>query len=54
MISMDRKDVLLGVSCSLFCVGGVVLATTDLEWISWGIMATAVGLWFAGIYRGLK
>ena len=54
MISMDRTEGLLGVSCSLLCGGGVVLATTDLEWISWGIMATAVGLWFAGIVKGLK
>jgi len=54
MISMDRKDGLLGASCFLFCAGGVVLATTDLEWLSWSMMATAVGIWFAGIVKGLK
>jgi hypothetical protein len=54
MISMDGKEVWFGVSCVLFCVGGVVLAATKLEWLSWSMMATAVGFWFAGIYRGLK
>ena len=54
MISMDRKDGLLGASCFLFCAGGVVLATTDLEWLSWSMMATAVGIWFAGIVKGLN
>ena len=37
MISMDRKDgPLLGASCFLcLCAGGVVLATTDLESLSY-------------------
>jgi inner membrane protein involved in colicin E2 resistance len=54
MISMDRKDVLLGVSCSLFCVGGVVLATTDLEWFQLGYHGNGSRSLVCGDYRGLK
>tara|TARA_Y100000361_G_C10963310_1_gene239986 strand:+ start:58 stop:213 length:156 start_codon:yes stop_codon:yes gene_type:complete len=51
---MDKKEGLFAASCFLFCFGGVVLATTKLEWLSWCMMATAVGFWFAALYRGLK
>jgi len=50
----NTHQLLFFVSCCLFTTGGVILATTHLEWFSWSLMTSAAIVWMAALYKGLK